>query len=303
MKTGTKKFASLFLLTTFSIATAGCGTQISNNATTNTSNATGGARASKTITIAWLPWTEDVATTHLWKVLLEQKGYTVNLKELDVGPLLLGLSKGGVDAFFDLWLPAEQNNIKKYKSNISYLTDWYTGESSEGVAVPKYMTNINTPQELNAHAAQFKHRIVGIDPGSQEENSVKKMVKVYGMNHIHVQDSSTPAMLTALKQAVKAKRPIAVVMWTPHWAFTKYNLKYISDPKYIVKSKTTNKILVAANKKWAKDNPTVSGWFSNFKLTPNQLASLEEYMKNTKDKDSAAKKWIAKNQSLISSWF
>ncbi|QQE79121.1 glycine betaine ABC transporter substrate-binding protein [Alicyclobacillus sp. SO9] len=306
-----KKFAmSLSAVAALGAILTGCGTanstsgggNSSGNTSSQNSTATGASKGSKTITIGWIPWTEDVANTHLWKVILEQKGYKVNTPELDVGPLLLGMSKNSVNFFMDLWMPAEQPNVKKYQSKLVALKNWYKGESSTGIAVPSYMKNINTPADLNKHAKEFQNRIVGIDPGAIEEKHTHQFVKTYHLTNIHVQDSSTTAMITAVKRAYDQHKPVAVVMWTPMWPFTKYHLKYLKDPKHIVAEKTPNKLLIEANKTWVKNNPKVAGWLKNFSLTAKQLSSLEEDMRNSSSKDAAAKKWIKANQSLVDSW-
>jgi glycine betaine/proline transport system substrate-binding protein len=58
-----------------------------------------------TINIGYVNWAECVATSNLWKVILEEQGYTVKLTQLDVAPVFVGLSKGDIDFFMDAWLP------------------------------------------------------------------------------------------------------------------------------------------------------------------------------------------------------
>lgn len=38
-------------------------------------------------------------------------------------------------------------------------------------------------------------------------------------------------MTSTLAKAIKDKRPIVVTGWTPHWMFTKFDLKFLEDPK------------------------------------------------------------------------
>lgn len=267
-----------------------------NNATSPTQ-----AKGDKNVTIAWLGWTEDVAVTHLWKDILESKGYTVKLTQLDLGPLFAGLSQNNASMFMDAWLPTDNTYVNKYKSDLTSLGVWYKGQTGQGVAVPSYMKNINTFQDLNQHASEFQDRIVGIEAGSEENKLVKKMITAYGANNIKLQESSTTAMLTSLQNAYQQHKPVAAVMWTPHWAFVKYHLKYLKDPKKILAGQKSA-ITMEANKTWAKNHPQVAKWLKNFQMNANQLASLEEAVKGQSDKDAAAKKWIANNQSLVNSW-
>ncbi|RIV18583.1 hypothetical protein D2Q93_13945 [Alicyclobacillaceae bacterium I2511] len=54
-----------------------------------------------------------------------------------------------------------------------------------------------------------------------------------GFRNMHLIASSSPAMLTALQRAYQQHKPIVVTLWSPHWAFTKYKLKYLSDPQHV----------------------------------------------------------------------
>ena len=50
--------------------------------------------ASAPLDVAWFPWDEDIAVTYLWKNVLERRGYKLNLKQMDVGPVYTGLASG-----------------------------------------------------------------------------------------------------------------------------------------------------------------------------------------------------------------
>jgi len=285
-------------LAAITLGVSGCGTAQPSNGTGNT-----GITASvtdKTVTIGYVDWSEDVATSYLWKNLLEKKGYTVQLKSLQLGPLFVGLQKGSVNLYFDAWLPTtEKVYMDKYGSDLTNLGKWYQGSTNEGFVVPKYMTNINSMADLNSHASEFDNRIVGIDPGAGETTLAKQAITAYGLN-LSLQTSSSPAMLSALKRAYDQKQPIAVTLWSPHWAFSKYQLKYIADPKYIFGHKGW--IQTEANKSWAAKHPTVTQWIQKFKLTPNQLGELEVDINNAGSKTAGVEKWVAANSALVNSW-
>ncbi len=50
-------------------------------------------------------WDEGIATSELWKAVLEDEGYDVTLEYADVAPLFAGLSTGDYDFTTDVWLP------------------------------------------------------------------------------------------------------------------------------------------------------------------------------------------------------
>lgn len=292
---------------------AGCGTtsgnsggSSSNGTSTTGTNQSGNTSAStsgKNITIGYVDWSEDVAATYLWKDLLTQKGYNVTLKSLQVGPLFAGLSEGGLDVFFDTWLPTTHKAyMQQYGSNLTNLGKWYQGTTKEGFVVPTYVTNVNTMAQLEANASEFGGQIIGIEPGAGEMTLAANAMKTYGLNNFQLLQSSTPAMLSELARDYQAKKPIVVTLWSPHWAFTKYNLKYIPDPKGAFGG--AGWIQTEANKSWASSNPTVANWIKNFKLTPNQLGTLEEDInQNSSNPNAGVQQWIKNNQSVWSAWF
>ncbi len=272
-----------------------------NDTSNQTSSSTGSSASGKTITIGYVNWDEDVATSYLWKDLLSSKGYNVDLKTLEAGPLFAGLSEGGVDVFFDTWLPTTHKTyMDHYGSQLTSLGKWYQGQTEEGFVVPSYVKDVNTIADLKTHASEFGNQIVGIDPGAGEMGLAGKAVSDYGLNLKLVQ-SSSPAMLSSLEKAYKAHQPIVVTLWSPHWAFAKYRLKYLSDPKGDFGK--PGWIQTEANTKWVNANPQVAGWIKNFKLTPKQLGTLEEDINNASSKDAGVKQWITDNQSLVNGWF
>ncbi|QQE77226.1 glycine betaine ABC transporter substrate-binding protein [Alicyclobacillus sp. SO9] len=286
------------------VAVTGCGTQnqtSSQNSSVQQNSAQGSSTgsASKSITIGYINWSEDVATTYLWKYLLEQKGYQVHLKTVSLGPMFVGLSKGGIDLFFDSWLPEQNQYISKYKSNLATIGKWYKGKTREGFVVPTYMKNVNSISDLNKVKSKLNGRIVGIGSGAVEMKLAKKAVTTYGLKE-NLISSSAPAMLSALKKAYGQKKDVVVTLWSPHWAFAKYHLKYLSDPKQVFGK--PGWIQGETNKKWLNSHPQAAKWLKNFKITQKQLGTLEEDINNSKSKNAAVKKWVSNNQSLVKSW-
>ncbi|QQE79288.1 glycine betaine ABC transporter substrate-binding protein [Alicyclobacillus sp. SO9] len=307
-----KSFTGTLAVLALSAGLTACGTSgqgsnssagsTSNTAANQTTGSTGAKTGSKgTVKIGYVTWTEDVADVYLWKHLLEQRGYKVQLTNMQAGPLWLGLSKGGIDFHFDVWLPhTDKTYMNKYKSSLVNLGKWYQGKTRIGLVVPQYV-KINSISQLNAHSKEFGNRIVGIDAGAGETQTIeKKVIPAYGLK-LKLVNSSSPAMLSALKSAYAKHKPIVVALWSPHWAFSKWKLKYLKDPKGAFGK--PGWIQTEANKKWAAQHPTVVKWLKNFKLNQQQLGELEVDINDAKTKDAGVTKWIQSHKSLVNSWF
>ncbi|MEU6392169.1 ABC transporter permease/substrate binding protein [Streptomyces sp. NPDC046939] len=252
-----------------------------------------GSDSKDPVNVAWFPWDEDVAVTYLWKNVLEKQGYKLNLKQMDVGPVYTGLASGDLDVNFDAWLPYAQSNYwNKSKDKLVDLGSWYSPTSLE-VAVPSYVKDVKSLADLKGKADTFDGRIIGIEPGTGEMNLLKKEVLPgYGLDKEYkVVDGSTPAMLAELKRAYAKKKPVAVVLWSPHWAYSEYALTKLADPKK--KFGEGNTIRTIANKDFPGKYPQLTKWFKNFRMSEDDLGSLEAEIK---------KRGQGQEEKAVSAW-
>ena len=77
------------------------------------------------------------------------------------------------------------------------------------------------------------HTIVGIDPGSGHMELTAKVLQEYDLPDWNVTSGSGATMTAALKRAYDKEEPIIITAWSPHWKFSKFDLKYLDDPKLI----------------------------------------------------------------------
>ncbi|WP_405521879.1 ABC transporter permease/substrate binding protein [Streptomyces canus] len=233
------------------------------------------AEAKRPVNVAWFPWDEDIAVTYLWKNVLEKRGYKLNLKQMDVGPVYTGLASGDLDLNFDAWLPyAQKNYWDKSKDRLADLGTWYEPTSLE-VAVPSYVKGVKSYEDLKGKADLFDGKIIGIEPGTGEMNLLKtKVLPGYGLDKEYdVVDGSTPAMLAELKRAYAKKQPVAVVLWSPHWAYSQYDLTKLKDDKKLFGEGNT--IRTIANEKFPSQYPQLTKWIKGFHMSEKELGTLE----------------------------
>ncbi|MEV4948679.1 ABC transporter permease/substrate binding protein [Streptomyces sp. NPDC053755] len=252
------------------------------------------------ISLGYIPWDEGIASTFLWKELLERRGFEVETKQLEAGALYTGLASGQIDFQTDAWLPVTHAQYwEKYRDKLEDLGSWY-GPTSLELSVPSYMKDVNTLDDLKGKAGQFKGRIVGIEPSAGMMGILKdKVLNDYGLaGEYKVLDGSTPGMLSELKRAYDKKEPVAVTLWSPHWAYSTYDLKKLKDPKGSWGK--GDGVHTLARKGFASDNPEVGAWLKNFRLTEKQLTDLEAVIQKTgkgKEQD-AVRGWLEKNPGL-----
>ncbi|MFD7711479.1 ABC transporter permease/substrate binding protein [Streptomyces sp. NPDC059785] len=259
------------------------------------------AEAKRTVNVAWFPWDEDIAVTYLWKDVLARRGYKLNLKQMDVGPVYTGLAGGDIDLNFDAWLPYAQSNYwEKNKDNLTDLGTWYEPTSLE-IAVPSYVKGVKSLADLKGKADTFDGKIIGIEPGTGEMSLLKdKVLPGYGLDKEYkVVDGSTPAMLAELKRALAKKEPVAVTLWSPHWAYSEYDLTKLADGKKLFGEGNT--IRTIASKDFTSQYPQLTKWIKNFKMSEDELGSLEaEINKRGKGhEEDAVSAWLKEHPDMV----
>ncbi|MEU1530929.1 ABC transporter permease/substrate binding protein [Streptomyces fagopyri] len=259
------------------------------------------AEAKRAVDVAWFPWDEDVAVTYLWKNVLARRGYTLNLKQMDVGPVYTGLASGDLDLNFDAWLPYAQSNYwDQHKNDLRDLGTWYAPTSLE-VAVPSYVKGVKSLADLKGKAGTFDGKIIGIEPGTGEMNLLKKKVLPgYGLDKEYkVVDGSTPAMLAELKRAYAKKQPVAVVLWSPHWAYSEYKLTKLADDKKLFGEGNT--IRTISSEKFPEQYPQLTRWIKNFKMGENELGTLESEIKQRGQghEEDAVAAWLKEHPDVV----
>ncbi|MES4890749.1 ABC transporter permease/substrate binding protein [Streptomyces sp. NPDC096012] len=258
----------------------------------------------KEVRIGYIPWDEGIASTFLWKELLEERGFKVTTSQYAAGPLYTGLAAGQLDFETDSWLPTTHAEYwKKYGKQLDDLGSWF-GPTSLELSVPSYVKDVNSLADLKDHASEFGGKIIGIEPSAGEMGLLKsKVLKAYGLQGDYdVVDGSTPAMLAELKRAYARKQPVVVTLWSPHWAYNDYKLKKLRDPEGAWGK--GDGVHTLARKGFAADNPEVGRWLKDFSMTEKQLTGLEaEIQKAGKGKEQdAVRGWLRRNPGLVDKW-
>ncbi|WP_077621647.1 glycine betaine ABC transporter substrate-binding protein [Sediminibacillus massiliensis] len=252
-----------------------------------------------TIKIGMNNWAENVAVSNLWKLILEDKGYDVELTSVEKAFLYEALSAGDLDIGMEIWLPnTDQAYYEKHKDEIDWRETWYEG-TDLALVTPSYMEDINSIEDLNQHAEEFDSQIVGIDAGASIMSLTEEAISEYDLN-FELASSSEPTMLTELQNSMENKEPIVVTLWKPHWVFAEMDLKILEDPKNVYGD--SENISYAARLGLKEDQPEVVEWFDNFMLNDQQLGSLMAEINETGSEEEGARNWLDEHQDLVEEW-
>jgi glycine betaine/proline transport system substrate-binding protein len=268
--------------------------------------------SSKTLTLGIAAgWTENVAITNLTKVIFEEDlGYKeVEAKTLDLALVFEGVAGGDLQAFQDVWLPNHRQLLSEVKSDVEQLPPWYEGETTFGLAVPDYMSDVKSIADLNESGAT---EIIGIDPGAIISQTVPdKVIPAYNLK-LEYKPSSTAAMLQEAERLYEDKEPFVFPPWCPSTHCESYenqnpkiDYHYLKDPKnamgnldYGPQSDTSASISSIVSEDLRDDDPVAYAFIKNLKLNQEELLALE----NMQAKEGAlkgAKTWLEDNRDVV----
>jgi glycine betaine/proline transport system substrate-binding protein len=252
------------------------------------------------LTIGQINWAENIAVTNMWKAILEDKGYNVNLMVLDMGATMKALESGDLDASLEIWLPVQDAlYLEKFQDTINFSESTWFDNAKVGLVVPTYLEEVNSVENLNEHKELFNGEIIGFDPGAGTMEVTEQLIKDYNLD-FELIASSEPAMLSEIEKAVKNEKPIVAPLWSPHSVFSKFDLKFLEDPQNTFGG--VEKIHHATRLGFEEDYSEVSKWLKNWKMDDQQIGELINYVESAEDPLDGAKKWIEENQELIGEW-
>lgn len=254
------------------------------------------------VKLAYVAWDSEIASTHIVKEVLESKmGLTVEMLQVDAGPMWAGIADGSADAMVAAWLPGTHASyIEKYGNDIEDLGVNLDG-TKIGLAVPAYM-DINSIEDLSKAdtGAALDHTIIGIEPGAGIMMATEKVLEEYALSDYTLLESSSAAMAQELKKAYDNNDSIVVTGWTPHWMFANMDLKYLEDPKGVYGG--DEQIHTMARKGLAEDMPNVHKFLDQFQWTADEMAQVMVSIQGGQSPEEAAKAWVENNQDKVNEW-
>lgn len=252
------------------------------------------------VTLAYVEWSSEVASTNVVKAVLEAQGYNVELKALSAAAMFQAVAFGDADGMVGAWLPTtHEDYMAKVGPKVEDLGVNLEG-TKLGLVVPAY-SKLESIEDITSHADEIDERIVGIEPGAGLTRLTEQVLEDYDLEDIDLTTGSGATMTAALSNAIKGERDIVVTGWTPHWMFARWDLKYLEDPKGVYGG--AEEIHTLARKGLKEDMPEVYAILDNFAWTP---ADMGEVMLNNQEDDAdpyeTAKAWVESHPDIVNEW-
>jgi glycine betaine/proline transport system substrate-binding protein len=284
---GKIKSLLLVLLVAISLVGAGCVQQEDGTDT-----------ESKEVTVGYVLWDGEIASTNVIEQVLEKKGYDVEIVAVDAGALYLGVAQGDFDFTTSAWLPVTQENYwNQYEDQLVSVRK-NLENCPLGLVVPAYV-EIDSIAELNDNKEMFDGEIIGIDPGAGIMQNAENAIETYDLDYKLV-SSSTAGMTAQLRKAIDDEEPIVVTLWSPHWSFGRWDLKYLDDPEGVFGQ--ADNVETLARTGLEEDMPEVYDVLTRFHWTHEDIQSVMSDMETGMAPEDAAAKWIENNPEKVNEW-
>ena len=263
------------------------------------------AAEGKTLNFGVVAWSEALAIGSVLEYILENEvGLDVKVTNPDAGVAYTAVANQDLDLFIEAWLPLTHEAYwEKIASKVCDFGPLYE-DASLGWAVPDYIpesevasvTDLGKPEVRE----KLKGQITGIDPGSGLMQHSALMMKEYPeLKEYKLVEGSDAGMVAALKRAIQRKEWIVVTLWKPHFAFARFPLHYIKEPKKILGGEERAHMI--ARRDFLEVFPNeVSMFLTRFNMPiemVNELVDLYE-----QDDAGAAKTFVESHAKLVKYW-
>jgi glycine betaine/proline transport system substrate-binding protein len=263
------------------------------------------AESAEPIKITLANWADTQAVVYTAKYVLETKlQQPVTLVNADLGIQFQGIARGDVDLMLGAWLPVTHAAYyARYKNDMEDMGIIYTG-AKIGWAVPDYVpeSEVSSIADLNKPDVKSKlnSTIQGIEPGAGEMEASEKALKDYDLSGYNLIRASEAGMLTALSRAYQSKQWIVATVWSPHWLWQKWKMRYLKDPKGTLGG--DEQIHGFASKQFASKYPRADVFIRHYKLTLSDVEEIELTGNATNDWNAAAKKFVEAHPDKVKAW-
>lgn len=273
---------------------------------------TANAGAAPTLRFGVPEWPGVVVQSQVAADLLEAMGYQT--KQLSASPAfsLQGLAADNLDIYLGGWIPTEEGMITpmaKQKKVLVLGTN--IAGALMGLAVPDYVwaAGVHTDADLNKFADKFGHKIYGIEAGSGFNEAIAGAIKKneYGLGKWTLVQSSTPAMLAQVGNAIQNKQWIVFLGWQPHSMNIMWKLNYLEaadhSPKGDDIAHQRSDVLTVVNPLMVKRAPDAVQFLKQFRVPKDVMSQwIFQYKVKNVDPKVVAKDWIAANLGTVEKW-
>ena len=266
--------------------------------------------ACQNIKLAETGWADISATTAMVSVVAEGLGYEVSAPIISVPIAFTSVAKGKVDAFLGYWSPSMDGIAAPFVKDKTIIVP--EKANLEGakytLAVPTYTyeAGLQSFKDIAKFKKDLNAQIYGIEAGNDGNLLIQTMIKdnLFNLSDFKLRESSEAAMISQVKRAVKANKPIVFLAWEPHPMNSQIELKYLADgdevfgPNY-----GSAKVFTIISPEFQKRCPAEANLISQIRFTVEMESELmTEILENKVPAKKTAKEYLNKHPEVLKQW-
>jgi glycine betaine/proline transport system substrate-binding protein len=276
------------------------------------------ADAGQPLRLAHTDWSSSVASANLIQAVLQEKmDIHCRLVEMGVDEMWAAVAEGRADAMASAWLPDTHTRYQRqYGGQMVDLGPNLEG-TKIGLVIPhitlgrltagtgirnKPYIDIDSITELRAHADEFSHRIIGIEPEAGIMHRTREAMDAYGLEDFRLVESSEVSVMAELSHAIRHQKWIVITGWLPHWSFARWSLKFLDDPKNVYGGRGHISTLVRQGLE--RDMPEAFRFLDRFFWEPAQMGQLMLWIRedNGHFPYEKALRWMRAHPGEVKEW-
>jgi glycine betaine/proline transport system substrate-binding protein len=267
----------------------------------------GDADSCKAVRFADVGWTDIQVITGIASNLFEALGYAPEVKTLSVPVTYESMKNKDIDVFLGNWMPSMTENIKPYLADksVDQLQPANLDGAGYGIVVPQYVADagVKSIADLAAHKDEFGGKFYGIESGNDGNRIIQTIIddKKNNLAGFELVESSEAGMLTEAEKAIKDKKWILFLGWTPHPIMGDMAIHYLDG----VDSYGFGAAQVFTNTRagYAAECPNAGKLIANLKFDLKMEGTMMgPVLKDGKDPKVVAAEWIKANPDSIKGW-
>jgi len=228
------------------------------------------------------------------------------------------LGDGRLDVLTEVYVPNQLTFSRRARRETELVSRTYR-DAINGWFVPRYAVEPGGPadglvrvDQLNRYRDVLDRKLFDGEPGwvTTEQNADR--IRGFGLRLEQVKGSETK-LLRELERRFRAREPMLLYLWRPHWVHAAYELEALDEPipyrpgcfrgSRGACAMPTNDVWVAARKDLAGRAPRVWELLRRFRLPIGDLeAMLAEVDRRELPADEVAGRWLDEHTELVASW-
>ena len=254
-------------------------------------------------------WTDLIVTNTVARLLFDELGYRTEIRRLSASDTYQALQDGQIDAFLGNWMPSSAAELQPYldKGTIEVL-----GPNLEGakytLAVTReaYEGGVKNFADLARHKERFKGEILGLEPGNDGNDNVKKLIadNAFGLGEFRLVESSEKRIMSSVHHAQELKQWRVFLAWAPHPMNDQIDMEYLAGgDQYFGPNYGGATVYTNTRAGYSAQCPNAARLLKNLKFSlamENQL--MAAVLAGNTNPRREAKAWLQANPQARAQW-